>query len=117
MDSPGPSNPREKKDLNEVKERIFIKRGQNRLEAIEKKLKDEYNQKFEEYKKEKISEAMAQLKKEYDEKLDEARKKIWCKKCLAPADLLCCFGTVYCSEECQKLDWPEHEKICQRADE
>jgi ankyrin repeat protein len=39
-----------------------------------------------------------------------------CNKCLSPGILRCgaCKSMLYCSQECQKKDWPDHKVLCKK---
>ena len=85
------------------------------IKEAEMKLHQEYEEKFEAFKKQAVEEKLVTLKREYEEKIANAKTKQWCRKCLKEATSVCCFGTLYCSSECQHQDWNRHRTQCQRA--
>lgn len=38
-----------------------------------------------------------------------------CKKCSKVSNLMCgqCQSTVYCSKQCQQMDWESHKMVCE----
>ena len=85
------------------------------LKDMESKLEEKYEQKISNYKKQKVQEKLDELKIEYEAKIAQAKNKYWCQNCLNEATSVCCFGTLYCSSECQQSDWTRHRNQCQRA--
>ncbi|XP_049286409.1 protein kinase C-binding protein 1 [Anopheles funestus] len=51
-----------------------------------------------------------QLIGEKERAVHDAKMKQWCKKCYKEASYYCCWNTAYCSEKCQLIHWPEHQK-------
>ncbi|XP_052902257.1 uncharacterized protein LOC128309819 [Anopheles moucheti] len=47
---------------------------------------------------------------EKERAVQDTKKKPWCAKCYKEAGFLCCWNTLYCSQECQKEHYVEHRE-------
>ncbi|BES97376.1 Hypothetical proteinypothetical proteinP domain [Nesidiocoris tenuis] len=78
--------------------------AEKNLKEVELTLESNKAKMYEEMKN-KIKEDMGSL-------LVEARRKQWCVKCGSEANFHCCWSYSYCSDRCQKGDWPSHVQVC-----
>ncbi|KAF7494174.1 Zinc finger MYND domain-containing protein 11 [Sarcoptes scabiei] len=55
------------------------------------------------------------IEDQHRKEISRIKKKQWCVLCEAEASYFCCFGTTYCSPECQLKDWHQgHQQNCTR---
>uniref|UniRef100_A0A340TBH9 PWWP domain-containing protein n=1 Tax=Anopheles minimus TaxID=112268 RepID=A0A340TBH9_9DIPT len=59
---------------------------------------------------EQFSRKLDLLKVEHQREISDVKKKQWCAMCEKEARIQCCWNTSYCTTDCQKNHWVQHQK-------
>ncbi|XP_054710972.1 MYND-type zinc finger-containing chromatin reader ZMYND8-like [Uloborus diversus] len=63
-------------------------------------------------KKATIESLTKKFESEKNRAIEEAKRKQWCANCLQESRYSCCWNTSYCTFNCQKQHFAEHQKFC-----